>query len=189
MACAEEIIRQMNILDGSYPDYRFMTDDVKSLRMLSAVDALSEFSAEVIKEAHKDLIESGTEKLPSIGEVYKACQEAEIDLVIKRAPKPRVAKGNPVKHKCSPPPGPCKALTYVKLFFPYEATHARCPGEIQATCPGCGKRFGPVVSDVLQSVKNMFPDQTKDWNLLHKGFLLCAECDPTFKENSGFPTT
>jgi len=32
-------------------------------------------------------------------------------------------------------------------------------------------------------------NEGRDWNRFHKGFLLCAQCEPKFKENGGFPTT
>lgn len=174
---AEEIIRQMNLLDCAYPEYRFISDDHKSRRLRVAVESLSDFTETIIIKARNNLIKSSGDRLPSIGEVYEACLEAEIDLAAERAPKQHQPIGKPVEHPCTPLSEFNEAFIWTRIVAPYEASHAKCQGEIQATCPLCGKHYGPVVSPFLERVIEMFPEQTKEWNPYHKGKLPCPECE------------
>lgn len=178
MATKNEIQGELFVLDSSFPATRFMTDDQRGARVASAIDSLSEFTVAEIRTARKALCLVVRPDYPSISEVYAACLEARPIKEPARIPPP---KRGPEEHVCVPCGDRSLALGFLACLQEYEAAHILCPVEIKATCPQCGKRFGPVVSPFIEPLIQQFPDDTKSWHANHKGFLRCKECDPTMQ--------
>lgn len=177
-ATEDEIIHELGLLDSAFPEYRFLSDAQKELRKETAIDALSEFPAVVIREARIGIARNGPTSLPPIPLVFRTCQDIENEMADKGTPIPYVSQRELVAHNCSEPPELNQAFSWTSMVSEYEAEHARCEGEILATRPVCGNHYGPIISPLLGGVMKRFPEQTKDWNPFHKGFLLCQECEP-----------
>jgi hypothetical protein len=91
-------------------------------------------------------------------------------------------KYEPVAHECAKAkPEPGEALRLLAIISHYEAAHVLCPGPIWSRCPNCGKPGEPSVHPTIELLKHQFPAETKDWNPLTKGFMLCDECSRSLK--------
>jgi len=181
-ASAEYIIDQIKTLDGSFPESRFLSQDHRESRYASSVEVLDGVSEEDLRAARIELSRSDRRETPSISEVYSACLRAQAEAAGKLRIKPAMCSVPRTPHRCAPYPEASSALVMVRMVSTYEAQHAMCQGEILATCWVCGARHGPVTSPLLLLASEKFPDETKGWNLYHKGYYACANCRPTSDE-------
>jgi hypothetical protein len=58
---------------------------------------------------------------------------------------------------------------------PYEAHHVFCGGKPEPICPVCGLVQAPFINPLTATIASFYPEECKDWNPYHKGYLLCPK--------------
>lgn len=177
---AEEFTREVKKLEAakSLPIARSSEEiEYRDLRRLAIFELVGEFPVAVFREAVKRICGSdGSDSprfFPSVDEIVQVCQEvAEENKPKLELPK---SKFKPRPHKCGPNAERTPALDLLKRLSPYDARHAECPGEIEATCTVCGAHH--INTSIIGGIMKLFPEETKNWNPHFKGLLPCPNCE------------
>jgi hypothetical protein len=137
-------------------------------------ESVKVFPEEVVEEACRRVSES-TPYLPSRHDIHQACV-AVLEERGDATPERLHPKFNLEPHQCRAcTSSSSTAFRLLAAVLPYEADHVCCPVE-RATCPRCGKRFA-AVSPVIRELIEAYPEDTVGWREVHKGLLLCHECE------------
>lgn len=128
--------------------------------------------------AFRDAMRESLEYEPRVGSIYARAKAIE-----EQAGKPMYPRP-----KFPPPDHGCKLIVREsKLHFTsvrkmlyqlnrYEGVHVECSGRPDPVCPWCGTTQEPFANPLMVELAKMFPEQTKQWNIWHKGYLLCEAC-------------
>ena len=181
---------EWNRLVGSYP-VSGMRDADKYLHAKTFFERLQVYPARILHDAMDKLIDIAPGErafFPALSRIVQLCEAGVVAErpAFKAPTKPGVLQE---AHTCHPnvekmrqrakenkPIKFTEARESLRKIAPYEATHVECRGDIHPACPKCGAIQEAWANSRMVDLMKKYPEQTKTWNPLHKGFLLCDQC-------------
>lgn len=135
------------------------------------------FSLAILRQAIPEVLRVSPQFFPACGIVKAMCEAAQaLQNAAGRFPRPRFY---PMHHDCRAEAGRHEiGEARQKLFRAsyYEGIHVLCLGPIAPVCPWCGIIQSRWENPYILVLKEQYPVETEQWNVEHKGTLLCEKC-------------
>jgi hypothetical protein len=171
----EQFRGQFRELRGNYPGFA-----IPDLQMVMAIyfASLKTFDLATFKTACHRAVAASPNYFAPLGLLKNLCES--VATAREEEDKYPRAKFWPHDHGCGLENkrlsfGTARGMLFVA--YPYEGIHVLCRTTKLPRCPHCGVDVSEYVNPFIESLMRIYPEETRGWNPLHKGNLLCVNCE------------